>query len=539
MTAQHADVLVVGGGVGGVAATVAALGLGCSVVLVEESPWLGGQLTSQAVPPDEHPWIERLGGSATYRRFRSALRSYYRAWYPLTAEARHKRHLNPGDGWVGPLCHEPQVSRAVIEAMLQPHRAAGRLAVLTDTVPYEVDTAGDSLRAISFLDRRDGRPITVDAEIVIDATEMGDILEISGTELVTGSESRDRTGEPHAPLKPQPLNMQAFTVCLAVDHAGDPDSVIERPRRYDDWRTRRAPYGPGLQLAWIAANPRTLEPVHYDFDPNPSRDAAPDLSHIRGHVPATKDLWSYRRILARRNLRTGALPSDLSILNWPQNDYVGGPLYGVPPSTAAAHLEEARQLSLSLLYWLQTQAPRPDGGIGWPRLRARGDVVGSGDGLALRPYVRESRRLVAECTVTEQDVSVAVRGHRGAVRYDDSVGTGYYRLDLHPTTGGDNFLDIPSHPYEVPLGALLPVRVENLLAGSKNIGTTHITNGCYRVHPTEWVVGEAAGTMAGFCLAHRVRPRQVRHNPSLLSEYRGLLAANGMDLHWPPGWVAP
>src|SRR3712207_8972640 len=50
-----------------------------------------------------------------------------------------------------------------------------------------------------------------------------------------------------------------------------------------------------------------------------------------------------------------------------------------------------------------------------------------------------------------------------------------------------------SLPFQVPLGAMIPVRVNNLIAGCKNIGTTHVTNGCYRLHPVEWTIGEAAG----------------------------------------------
>jgi hypothetical protein len=45
------------------------------------------------------------------------------------------------------------------------------------------------------------------------------------------------------------------------------------------------------------------------------------------------------------------------------------------------------------------------------------------------------------------------------------------------------------------LGALIPIRMENLLPAAKNIGTTHITNGCYRMHPVEWNIGEAAGAL--------------------------------------------
>ena len=70
--------LVVGGGAGGVAAALAALRRGRSVVLTEETDWLGGQLSAQGVPPDEHPWIEQFGCTRSYRAFREGVRQYYR-----------------------------------------------------------------------------------------------------------------------------------------------------------------------------------------------------------------------------------------------------------------------------------------------------------------------------------------------------------------------------------------------------------------------------------------------------------------------------
>ena len=76
MVLMRADVLVVGGGLGGVAAALAAARAGRSVILTEEFDWLGGQLTSQAVPPDEHSWIEQFGATASYRELRDGIRDY-------------------------------------------------------------------------------------------------------------------------------------------------------------------------------------------------------------------------------------------------------------------------------------------------------------------------------------------------------------------------------------------------------------------------------------------------------------------------------
>ena len=66
MTTRHFDIAVVGGSLGGVQAVRAACGQGMRVLLAEETDWIGGQLTSQAVPPDEHSWIEQQGATKSY-----------------------------------------------------------------------------------------------------------------------------------------------------------------------------------------------------------------------------------------------------------------------------------------------------------------------------------------------------------------------------------------------------------------------------------------------------------------------------------------
>src|SRR5450631_1046254 len=84
------DTAIVGGGVGGCAAALAAARNGLRVILTEETDWLGGQLTSQAVPPDEHPWIEKFGCTRSYRAYREAVRTYYRTHYKMTDAARNR-----------------------------------------------------------------------------------------------------------------------------------------------------------------------------------------------------------------------------------------------------------------------------------------------------------------------------------------------------------------------------------------------------------------------------------------------------------------
>ena len=90
-----------------------------------------------------------------------------------------------------------------------------------------------------------------------------------------------------------------------------------------------------------------------------------------------------------------------------------------------------------------------------------------------------------------------------------------------------------SLPFQIPLGSLIPKRVENLIAAAKNIGVTHITQGCYRLHPVEWNVGEAAGYLAAFCIDNKLKPKEVRNQRADLRRFQDLLVRQGIELDWP------
>src|SRR5205823_1962302 len=96
--------------------------------------------------------------------------------------ARAERHLNPGGGRVSRLCHEPRVALAVLEAMLAPHVSAGRVTLLTRHRPIGAETDGDRIRAVRFRDLEDGDDFTVEAPMVLDTTELGDLLPLARVE---------------------------------------------------------------------------------------------------------------------------------------------------------------------------------------------------------------------------------------------------------------------------------------------------------------------------------------------------------------------
>ena len=176
MQERQCDILIIGGGLGGVAAALAAANLGKTVILTEETDWIGGQLTAQAVPPDEHPWIESTGCTASYRRLRQGIRDYYRRNYPLTEAARHDMLLNPGNGTVSRLCHEPRVALAVLEEMLAPYRSRRQIEVLLRHRPIAAETDGDFVRAVTLLDEESGAEVVLTPPYILDATELGDVL---------------------------------------------------------------------------------------------------------------------------------------------------------------------------------------------------------------------------------------------------------------------------------------------------------------------------------------------------------------------------
>lgn len=526
--AEHcADIVVLGGGLGGVAATLAAARLGRRVLLVEELDWLGGQLTAQGVPPDEYPWIEHLVASQSYAQLRRGIRDYYRQHLPLTEEARGRPNLNPGQGNVSLLCHEPWVAVKVVDALLAPFEQRGLVTVLRRHALRALECAGDRVNAALLLDLESGRTVSVSGRLFIDATETGEGLDLAGVEHVFGGEAQRDTQELHALEHADPFDQQAVTWCLAADYFPDGDFRIARPADYDRLRTLQLDCWPGPQFSWTLSDFVTHQPRERPLFVGPTDEAS------------LYDLWHARRIAWRRNFTPGAYPSDITLANWPQMDYWEQPLIGVSAVQRDAALEAARQFSLAFFYWMQNDAPRHDGGQGYPGLRLRGDVLGTSDGLAKQVYYREGRRIKAEFTVLEQHIGVAARaglagaGSQSAQQFHDSVGIGAYRIDLHPSTRGRNTVDIDSLPFQIPLGALLPVRVENLLPACKNIGTTRVTSGAYREHATEWSIGEASGSLAAFAFERGEPPRAVRARAQLLADFQQLLERQGVLLSWP------
>lgn len=503
------DVLVLGGGLGGVAAAVRAARLGYRVCLTEENPWIGGQATSQGVAAlDEHPHIEHFGGTALYGEFRAGIRAYYRRKYQL--KNPDDPHFNPGAGWVSALCFEPRAGLTALLSLVVPQVEAGRLTLFYRARASAAHVQGPSIRTVDVVQDGGTHILRFVPAYVLDATELGDLLPLLPVPYVSGAESRDQTGEPHARAAgPAPHLTQSFTCPFAVDFCPGQNHTIPRPPNYEHHRDQQ-PYTLTLQYARGQRTYRFFETA--------------------GDLPGS--FWAYRRLLCADQFAEGQVPGDVALINWPGNDYTGGSLIDVSPAEQARQLAAAKELSLGLLYWLQTEVPRDDGrGRGYPELRPRPDIMGTADGFSQHPYIRESRRLEARKTIVEQEVAASHQPNARAAPFGDSVGVGWYAIDIHGQAT-DVVYTAPTKPFQIPLGALVSRHLDNLLAAGKNIGTTHITNGCYRLHPVEWNIGEAAGALAAFCLGQRQTPAAVCRNEVLCRQYQQTLLAAGVPLYW-------
>ncbi len=511
-----AEVLVVGGGLGGIAAALAATAAGRSVALLEETDWLGGQATSQGVSAlDEHAHIEAFGGTRSYYAFRETIRDHYRA---MLDDEPPAEPFNPGASWVSRLAFEPIVAVRALEAMLAPAVEAGLLEIFRRNRAFAIESEAGRLVALDAVDLDNGQITRFRFAYLLDATELGDLLPLSGADYVIGAESIAETGEPDAqPETPLAHCVQSCTYTFALERgAVGEEHRIAEPENYRHYRDGQ-PYSLRIEVHGGEIYGEESGWLQYAlFD----------------RLEGTKGgLWTYRRLVEADRF-PGQFPRDVTMFNWPGIDYRDAPLVDQTPLALARALQDAKRVSLGFIHWLQREVEDPGGQTGFPELRLRPDVMDSADGLSKYPYIREGRRLRALRTVVEQDVAVAFQPGPRAAHFDDSIGVGWYPIDIHQAGEGDVGVSTRTKPFQIPLGALIPTRPENLIAANKNIGTTHITNGCYRLHPVEWNIGEAAGTLAAMALEIGVAPKLIHDDPERRKALQHRLLDRGVPGCW-------
>lgn len=526
----QAQAAVIGASLGGVLAAWQLCRAGVKTVLTSEFPWIGGQMTSQAVPPDEHSYIETFGASASYRVFREAIRAHYRAQRGFIDNSTMTEGCNPGDGWVSRLCFEPAVAERYFRELLQPYLVSGVLTLLEHQGPIKAKRDGRKLQSVTLADVDGRNTITeVHADYFLDGTDTGALLALAELPYRLGKESHTEFAEPQAPESASRDDQQPVTFVCALRRHASPVAPIPKPVEYDFWRAHILP--------------KYAYPLFSDYLPGHGQFSSIRLpffsaAAIQGNFnEQTLDLWRYRRIVAAQNWR-GDLASDVSLINWAQNDYALHPLLDGQDKNEQEVALAAKALTRCFVHWLQTEAPRDcigEEGVGFPELALATDVLGTDDGFAQQVYVRESRRIVGLQTLTQDDI-ILQQGSAETwcpARFANSVGIGLYNMDIHPTCVSGMGTNAAVRPFELPLGIFIPADADNLLPACKNISVTHLVNAATRVHPIEWLVGEVAGLLAAHCLQTGAAPGAIFEAESRTRTFQQFVEDHGIPLHWP------
>ncbi|MEA5579844.1 FAD-dependent oxidoreductase [Nodularia harveyana UHCC-0300] len=436
-----ADVLVVGGGTGGTAAAIQAARWGAKTILVSEFPWLGGMLTSAGVSaPDGNELMA----------FQTGL------WGAFLQELRQRQPGGLDHSWVSFFSYDPRIGAEIfadwVEELANLHWISGQ-------VPLEVLQEGNCITGVRFAD------FTVTAKIILDGTELGDLLALGEIPHRWGWELQSKWGENSAPADYNHIT-QSYPV--------------------------QAP-------TWVV--------VMEDF----GEDVAPEIPPAPNYDPSLfAGAWD--NYGAEKFLNYGRLPGGRFMINWPicGNDYGEG-VGRLIESEAAKNdfLQECRWHSQNFAHFIQKNLGRRYG-------LAESVFPGNSGGFALHPYYRESRRLVGLTTVREQDI-LPMAGGRVASLFPDAIAVGNYANDHHYP--GFNLPLQPKSirwggrwtgtPFTIPYRSLIPAATDGFLVCEKNISVSHIANGATRLQPVVMGIGQAAGMAAAMCVELDCQPRDL------------------------------
>ncbi len=525
------DVVIAGASFGGVATALAAAAGDVRVVVLEATEWVGGQATSQGCTRWDEAAAALTETTATpksYRDLRDAIRARYDG--VKSAMGREQVYFNPGFSGVGPpfttpsgqrkghpFAADPQIVRAVMTGML----ADAGVDVKFNVRVTAVDTANGLVRG--FVAGGD----TYTGHVYVDATDLGDLLPLAGVRWVIGAEARSDTGEQQAEAAAHAGWIQPFTVPIAlIWRPPGEDHRLPKPANYDEIR-----HAQGFDRLKMPGPHGGEGDIHVVYNPAQESDT----------------LFNYRQFIDPRNFSDGRPPR--TTINVGSNDYLARAIPASPSSAAAdaAVVEAARAVSIAYVYYLQNDVPRDDGnGTGYPNLQVDTDAFGTADGTSPAPYVRESRRLAnAHVRVAQNQIDASTHPLR-AQNFPDSCGIGWYAADVHAgwySADGDQahattpnigtpWHSIPTAPFQVPLGTMLPRELANFVAGCKNICATHLSSAAYRVHPVEWAIGEAAGVLASYCAKQEVTPGDTWRDAGRAVAYQSRLLSRGTPIFW-------
>ena len=431
---EQIDVLVVGGGASGTAAGIQAARMGVHTIVLEETPWLGGMLTSAGV--------SCVDGN-------NRLRSGIFGEFADSLVARYGSDEALKSGWVSNINFDPHVGQEILTNMAQ---ACGELLdVRRETVITEVKgEAGDW--HVSYRDSR-GSKHSIRADVIIDATELGDVAKACGVDYRIGMEASEDTGESIAPEQANDVIQDLTYVAFLKDYGPDADMTIEMPEGYD---------------------------------PSPFYNSCQSPLNVENVTGQT--IWSPEMMITY-----GKTPEGRYMINWPiyGNDcYLN--VIEMSREDREEALKEAKRFTLSFVYFIQTQLDMKNLGLA-------DDVFPTSDKLPFIPYHRESRRIVGEAFFT-MDAAADPYAYKEPL-YRTGVAVGDYPVDHHHFRHPDwrelpdlEFYSIPS--FNVPMGTMIPKDVDDLIVAEKSISVSNLMNGATRLQPVVMQLGQAAGALA-------------------------------------------
>src|SRR5690554_1686782 len=163
------DVIIAGASLGGVMAAYSLASNNHKVLLIEETDWIGGQLTSQGVPSDEHRFIEDTGATKTYYEFRENVRKFYRENPNVKEEIKKTKIFNPGGGWVSRNAHEPVLAQKLLTEMLNPFVKNKNLEIIFNSTIISANFNNEEVYDVTL--NVDNIKKTYKAKFFIDATD--------------------------------------------------------------------------------------------------------------------------------------------------------------------------------------------------------------------------------------------------------------------------------------------------------------------------------------------------------------------------------
>ena len=363
-------------------------------------------------------------------------------------------------------------------------------------------------------------PVLFRPTMVIDATELGDLLPLAGAEYVVGAETvcGDRRAARPARRAQAEVRAELHLCVRPRAPAAGRAPCHPAPEKYEHFRDAQ-PYSLKIEVHGGEIYGEESGWLTYG---------------LYDTMPGTKGgLWTYRRLIDSAQIEVSASRTTSPCSTGPATTTGNRSIIDRPAAEVAAALQDAKRVSLGFLHWLQTEAPA-EGAHGAPELKLRPDIMGTADGLAKFPYIRESRRIKALRTVVEQDVSANYQNGRDwphtSLTQSGLAGIRSIFIALVPRTSAS--VAAPGR-FRSRSAALIPSpHVATFLPRPRTSAPRTSPTAAIRLHPVEWNIGEAAGSLASYSLDQRRSTADVYADVVLRTAFQTTLERGGIPLRW-------